>query len=95
MMNYSISLGVLILIISFLSLCSRYKHILSMLLSMEMLILSVFILISSVISLKNTENSLLMIFLCLAVCEGSLGLAMLVSMSRKLGNTLINSTSIL
>nr|YP_001427351.1 NADH dehydrogenase subunit 4L [Mesobuthus martensii]ABC71915.1 NADH dehydrogenase subunit 4L [Mesobuthus martensii] len=95
MMNYFFSLGLLMFLISLMSLISRFKQILSMLLSLEMIILSVFILAASTTYMKNSEGSFLLIFLCLAVCEGALGLSILISISRQYGNTFIHSTSLL
>nr|YP_214897.1 NADH dehydrogenase subunit 4L [Centruroides limpidus]AAV53591.1 NADH dehydrogenase subunit 4L [Centruroides limpidus] len=95
MMNYSLSTGMVLFLMSLMSLSSRFKHLLSMLLSLEMAMLSVLVLLVSTTTPKTADNSLLMIFITLAVCEGSLGLSILVAMSRLSGNTLINSTTIL
>nr|YP_010713303.1 NADH dehydrogenase subunit 4L [Mesobuthus eupeus]WDA95764.1 NADH dehydrogenase subunit 4L [Mesobuthus eupeus] len=95
MSNYFFSLGLFSFIISLMSLISRFKQILSMLLSLEMIILSIFILMASTTYIKNFEGSFFLVFLCLAVCEGTLGLSILISISRQYGNTFINSTSIL
>nr|YP_001936220.1 NADH dehydrogenase subunit 4L [Buthus occitanus]ACA66074.1 NADH dehydrogenase subunit 4L [Buthus occitanus] len=95
MSNYFFYLGLFSFIISILSLISRIKHILPLLLSIEMIILSVFILMASVSYMKNFDGSLFLIFLCLAVCEGTLGLSILISISRQFGNTFITSTNLL
>nr|YP_009470520.1 NADH dehydrogenase subunit 4L [Centruroides vittatus]AVF96948.1 NADH dehydrogenase subunit 4L [Centruroides vittatus] len=95
MMNYSLSTGIILLLMSLMSLTSRFKHLLSMLLSLEMAMLSILIILTSTTIPKSADSSILMIFITLAVCEGSLGLALLVAMSRLTGNTLISSTTML
>ena len=95
MLNYSLATGIILLLISLISLTSRFKHLLSMLLRLEIAILRILILLARTITPKRADSSLLIIFIALAVCEGSLGLALLVAMSRLAGNTLINSTALL
>nr|APX39516.1 NADH dehydrogenase subunit 4L [Cryptocephalus octoguttatus] len=62
------------------------KHFLLMLLSLEFLVLSLYLGLFVFISLFNYEYFFLLIFLTMSVCEGSLGLAMLVMMIRSHGN---------
>nr|CAG30061.1 NADH dehydrogenase subunit 4L [Mesobuthus gibbosus] len=95
MMNYFFSLSLFSFLISVMSLLSRFKHILSMLLSIEMIILSIFILMASTSYMKNSDGSSFLAFLCLAVCEGTLGLAILISLSRQYGNTFISTINFL
>nr|AII02298.1 NADH dehydrogenase subunit 4L [Perimede sp. MJT-2014] len=74
---------------------SKYKHLLVVLLSLEFMVLSVFFLL--LIFLNYIENNMymLMIFLVFSVCEGSLGLSILVLMIRTHGNDYFQSFNLL
>nr|QYK19520.1 NADH dehydrogenase subunit 4L [Neotriplax arisana] len=65
---------------------SNRKHLLLMLLSLEMILLSLFMNLVLYFSNVNYELFFLMIFLSMSVCEGALGLSILVSMIRSYGN---------
>nr|YP_009971834.1 NADH dehydrogenase subunit 4L [Epipedocera atra]QNH68721.1 NADH dehydrogenase subunit 4L [Epipedocera atra] len=65
---------------------SKRKHLLLMLLSLEFIVLSLYLLISLYVNSFNYEYFFLMIFLTMSVCEGALGLAILVTMIRSCGN---------
>lgn len=68
------------------SFVSFRKHLLNTLLSLEFIILGIFFLISSCFLGLNIEVYFILFFLALAVCEGSLGLSLLVSIVRTHGN---------
>nr|AXS65667.1 NADH dehydrogenase subunit 4L [Cucujoidea sp. 41 KM-2017] len=68
---------------------SNRKHLLLMLLSLEMVLLSLFMNLTLYFSYMNYEMFFLMIFLSMSVCEGALGLSVLVSMIRTYGNDYI------
>nr|ALO76798.1 NADH deshydrogenase subunit 4L [Loberonotha olivascens] len=68
---------------------SKRKHMLLMLLSLEFIVLSLYINLFLFLSLINYEYFFLMIFLTMSVCEGALGLSILVSMIRTHGNDYI------
>nr|YP_010737150.1 NADH dehydrogenase subunit 4L [Micromelalopha sieversi]WEP25247.1 NADH dehydrogenase subunit 4L [Micromelalopha sieversi] len=74
---------------------SKHKHLLIVLLSLEYLVLSIFFLF--MIMLMNIEYDmyLLMLFLVFSVCEGALGLSILVSMIRTHGNDYFQSFNLL
>ncbi|YP_009180487.1 NADH dehydrogenase subunit 4L (mitochondrion) [Amyelois transitella] len=65
---------------------SKQKHLLIVLLSLEFIVLSMFFML--MLYLSQIENSMymLMVFLVFSVCEGALGLSILVSMIRTHGN---------
>uniref|UniRef100_UPI0031F46D78 NADH dehydrogenase subunit 4L n=1 Tax=Heptathela kimurai TaxID=88333 RepID=UPI0031F46D78 len=67
----------------------RY-HILCMLLSLEVMLLSIFLKLSFLVSFNPNESSVLFIFISLVVCESSLGLGLLVSLSRSHGGDMIS-----
>nr|AIY61668.1 NADH dehydrogenase subunit 4L [Glyptotermes sp. A TB-2014] len=75
--------------------CSNRKHLLITLLSLEFLVLNLFIILYFYLGLFNYEFYFVMIFLVLSVCEGSLGLSILVSMIRGFGNDYFQSYSVL
>nr|AND96272.1 NADH deshydrogenase subunit 4L [Onthophagus cf. taurinus] len=73
----------------------KRKHLLLMLLSLEFIILSLFLNLFIYLSLFFNEYFFSMIFLTMSVCEGALGLGILVSMIRTHGNDYFNTFSIL
>nr|YP_009539795.1 NADH dehydrogenase subunit 4L [Suhpalacsa longialata]AYP72733.1 NADH dehydrogenase subunit 4L [Suhpalacsa longialata]QNH82863.1 NADH dehydrogenase subunit 4L [Suhpalacsa sp. XXL-2020] len=94
-----IELNLFIFIMMFISGCLSYsfkrKHLLSMLLSLEFLVLSLFILLVVNLAYYEFELFFSMIFLTFSVCEGALGLSILVSMIRTHGNDYFQSFNIL
>nr|UJG45315.1 NADH dehydrogenase subunit 4L [Anthomyia procellaris] len=74
---------------------SNRKHLLSMLLSLEYIVLSLFLLLFIYLNMLNYENFFSMMFLTFSVCEGALGLSILVSMIRTHGNDYFQSFNIL
>nr|YP_010034221.1 NADH dehydrogenase subunit 4L [Monochamus sparsutus]QOW83760.1 NADH dehydrogenase subunit 4L [Monochamus sparsutus] len=71
------------------------KHLLVMLLSLEFIMVSLYFNILIYLSELNYEFFFSMIFLTMSVCEGALGLAILVLMIRVHGNDYILSFSTL
>nr|YP_009695023.1 NADH dehydrogenase subunit 4L [Abscondita terminalis]QEJ81522.1 NADH dehydrogenase subunit 4L [Abscondita terminalis]QRG30025.1 NADH dehydrogenase subunit 4L [Abscondita terminalis] len=78
-----------------LTMCLKCSHLLLMLLTLEFMVLSLFFGLVIFILTFMYESYFLMIFLSLSVCEGALGLSILVSMVRMYGNDYFNSFSIL
>nr|YP_003495088.1 NADH dehydrogenase subunit 4L [Hypoderma lineatum]ADD21036.1 NADH dehydrogenase subunit 4L [Hypoderma lineatum] len=70
------------------------KHLLSMLLSLEYIALSLFLLMFIYLSMLGSLY-LVMMFLVFSVCEGALGVSILVSMIRTHGNDYFQSFSVL
>nr|ADO60439.2 NADH dehydrogenase subunit 4L [Closteromerus claviger] len=68
---------------------SKRKHLLLMLLSLEFIVLSLYLMLFIYMSLFTMEYFFSMIFLTMSVCEGALGLSILVSMIRTWGNDYI------
>nr|AMW67978.1 NADH dehydrogenase subunit 4L [Balmes birmanus] len=73
----------------------KRKHLLSTLLSLEFIVLSLFYMLVFYLMNYNYEYFFSMIFLTFSVCEGALGLSILVSMIRTHGNDYFQSFSIL
>nr|URX54418.1 NADH dehydrogenase subunit 4L [Rugitermes aridus] len=74
---------------------SNRKHLLITLLSLEFIVLVLFTVICFYLCLFSYEFYFLMLFLVFSVCEGSLGLSILVSMIRGFGNDYFQSYSVL
>lgn len=72
-----------------------YKHLLSMLLRLEFMILSLFLFLFRYLNLFNYEQYFRIYFLTFVVCEGVLGLSVLVSLIRSHGNDYLISFIIL
>nr|UPL65968.1 NADH dehydrogenase subunit 4L [Hyalopeplus sp.] len=75
--------------------CSMRKHLLLTLLSLEYLVLFIYLLFILFFMNYLGNMYLIMIFLTFSVCEGVLGLSILVSMIRSYGNDQVNSLFIL
>nr|SSD62296.1 NADH dehydrogenase subunit 4L [Allancastria cerisyi ferdinandi] len=74
---------------------SKHKHLLIILLSLEFLVLSIFFFLTIYLNFIEFDMYMLMIFLLFSVCEGALGLSILVSMIRTHGNDYFQSFSML
>nr|YP_010016405.1 NADH dehydrogenase subunit 4L [Perlomyia isobeae]YP_010835985.1 NADH dehydrogenase subunit 4L [Perlomyia levanidovae]QOI73907.1 NADH dehydrogenase subunit 4L [Perlomyia isobeae]WGC89504.1 NADH dehydrogenase subunit 4L [Perlomyia levanidovae] len=74
---------------------SKRKHLLLTLLSLEFIVLSLFLILFIYLNKLNYELYFSMVFLTFTVCEGALGLSILVSMIRTHGNDYFQSFSIL
>nr|YP_010954497.1 NADH dehydrogenase subunit 4L [Exothotettix guangxiensis]WMV02062.1 NADH dehydrogenase subunit 4L [Exothotettix guangxiensis] len=70
------------------------KHLLLMLLGLECMVLSIFYYMFLYLSYFNYEDYFLIIFLIFSVCEGALGLSVLVSLVRSCGNDHVFSSSL-
>nr|QOL00968.1 NADH dehydrogenase subunit 4L [Filchnerella sunanensis] len=73
---------------------SKRKHLLMVLLSLEYIVLSLFFLIIIYLFSFDYDYFFPVIFLVFSVCEGALGLSILVSMIRSHGNDFFNSFSL-
>nr|QZZ18172.1 NADH dehydrogenase subunit 4L [Badamia exclamationis] len=74
---------------------SKHKHLLIMLLSLEFIVLSIYFLMLLYLSFIEFDMYMLMVFLVFSVCEGALGLSILVSMIRTHGNDYFQSFNLL
>nr|YP_010726188.1 NADH dehydrogenase subunit 4L [Erasmia pulchella]WDY84169.1 NADH dehydrogenase subunit 4L [Erasmia pulchella] len=74
---------------------SKYKHLLIVLLSLEFIVLSIFFFLLLMLSYLENDLYFLMVFLVFSVCEGALGLSILVSMIRTHGNDYFQSFNLL
>nr|AII02527.1 NADH dehydrogenase subunit 4L [Acronicta psi] len=74
---------------------SKHKHLLIVLLSLEFIVLSIFFFLLIYLMFINYDMYMLMVFLVFSVCEGALGLSILVSMIRTHGNDYFQSFNLL
>ncbi|YP_002808598.1 NADH dehydrogenase subunit 4L (mitochondrion) [Tachypleus tridentatus] len=79
-------LGMIVFFFGFLSFLMNRKHLLSMLLSLELMMLGSFLMLVFLVSGSLGEESFLLYFLTMVVCESSLGLSILVLIVRSHGN---------
>lgn len=78
-----------------LSFVMNRKHLLSMLLRLEFLVLGLFRLLFVYLLIIGYQEYFSMIFLTFTVCEGALGLSVLVSLIRTHGNDYFQTFSVL
>nr|AXS66047.1 NADH dehydrogenase subunit 4L [Tenebrionoidea sp. 19 KM-2017] len=84
----------LVLLLGAFSFSLKRKHLLSMLLSLEYMVIFLFLLIFLYLAMSG-EMYFSMVFLTFTVCEGALGLSVLISLIRTHGNDYFSSFSIL
>nr|YP_010849327.1 NADH dehydrogenase subunit 4L [Conus tessulatus]UZF97224.1 NADH dehydrogenase subunit 4L [Conus textile]WGH10452.1 NADH dehydrogenase subunit 4L [Conus tessulatus] len=80
-------------LVSLLTLSLQYKHLLSILLSLEAVTMSLFVLMFSMSSNISLSGETSLILITLGACEASLGLAILVAIIRAEGNDYVSSFS--
>nr|YP_009253821.1 NADH dehydrogenase subunit 4L [Helice tientsinensis]YP_009346401.1 NADH dehydrogenase subunit 4L [Helice latimera]YP_010743788.1 NADH dehydrogenase subunit 4L [Helice tridens]ALK01312.1 NADH dehydrogenase subunit 4L [Helice tientsinensis]AOR53783.1 NADH dehydrogenase subunit 4L [Helice latimera]WET30534.1 NADH dehydrogenase subunit 4L [Helice tridens] len=98
MMNFSflsVFSSVFMIFCGLWSFISYNKHLLNSLLSLEFMMLGVFWLLSLQLSMVGSEIYFSLFFLTLAVCEGALGLSLLVLIVRSHGNDYFKSFNLL
>nr|ANZ54423.1 NADH dehydrogenase subunit 4L [Hieromantis kurokoi] len=74
---------------------SKHMHLLIVLLSLEFMVLSIFFFFQYMMMYMEYEMYMMMVFLVFSVCEGALGLSILVSMIRTHGNDYFQSFNLL
>nr|YP_010602056.1 NADH dehydrogenase subunit 4L [Ocellarnaca fuscotessellata]WAM61685.1 NADH dehydrogenase subunit 4L [Ocellarnaca fuscotessellata] len=95
MLMYCYSVMVFMFISGMYVFCSKRKHLLAVLLSLEFMVLVMFLMLFMFLNMFNYELFFSMVFLVFSVCEGALGLSILVSMIRTHGNDFFQSFVIL
>uniref|UniRef100_UPI00315DB57E NADH dehydrogenase subunit 4L n=1 Tax=Sinobirma bouyeri TaxID=1236722 RepID=UPI00315DB57E len=95
MIIYNLMVIFIMFIIGNLIFVSKNKHLLIVLLSLEFIVLGIFFILLFMLSFIEFDMYMLMIFLVFSVCEGALGLSILVSMIRTHGNDYFQSFSLL
>lgn len=87
------SLGLIMIACSLLTLVLQRQHLLNALLSLEIIVLRLFVLILSTILTNRINFFLTFIILTFGACEASVGLALLVALIRSHGNDYISNIS--
>nr|QFG38952.1 NADH dehydrogenase subunit 4L [Cominella virgata brookesi] len=77
-----------------LALSLQYKHLLSILLSLEAITMNLFIMLFSLSTNVAFSGETSLILITLGACEASLGLAILVAIIRATGNDYVSSFSL-
>nr|YP_010415002.1 NADH dehydrogenase subunit 4L [Littoraria intermedia]YP_010415015.1 NADH dehydrogenase subunit 4L [Littoraria melanostoma]URW97524.1 NADH dehydrogenase subunit 4L [Littoraria intermedia]URW97537.1 NADH dehydrogenase subunit 4L [Littoraria melanostoma] len=80
-------------IMALIALSLQYKHLLSVLLSLEAATMNVFIMLFAFSNNISFNGEMALILITLGACEASLGLSILVSMIRTQGNDYVSSFS--
>nr|YP_010222507.1 NADH dehydrogenase subunit 4L [Brachyplatys subaeneus]AVJ52521.1 NADH dehydrogenase subunit 4L [Brachyplatys subaeneus]UCC45918.1 NADH dehydrogenase subunit 4L [Brachyplatys subaeneus] len=75
--------------------CINRKHVLLALLSLEFIVLSIYLSLFYFLMLHGYEMYFVVLFLVFSVCEGALGLSVLVNFVRLSGNDYLSSISLL
>lgn len=73
----------------------KHKHLLIVLIRLEFIVLRVFFSIMLYLSIVEYNIYILMVFLVFSVCEGALGLSILVSIIRTHGNDYFQSFNLI
>nr|YP_010443306.1 NADH dehydrogenase subunit 4L [Apogonia splendida]UTE83834.1 NADH dehydrogenase subunit 4L [Apogonia splendida] len=95
MLNICLGFSVIMYFSGLISFCINRKHLLVMLLSLEFIIVSLYFNMYMYLMNFNFEFYFSMIFLTMSVCEGALGLAILVSLMRTHGNDYFQTFNVL
>lgn len=77
---------ILIFVVGNLIFISKHKHLLIVLLRLEFIVLRIFFFLLIYLRFIDYDMYILMVFLVFSVCEGALGLSILVSIIRTHGN---------
>nr|USS60636.1 NADH dehydrogenase subunit 4L [Nipponacmea sp. JM-2022] len=94
LISVSGGLGVALFLSGCAGLALQQKNLLSVLLYLEVCNIGTFVMLTVSLGL-STSPSVLMIFLCLTVCEAGVGLAVLVMVARSHGNDYVSSVGVL
>nr|AWV83831.1 NADH dehydrogenase subunit 4L [Tettigades auropilosa]AWV83844.1 NADH dehydrogenase subunit 4L [Tettigades auropilosa] len=93
-MNMSLFCYLMMYCSGIVSLCLARKHVMLSLLSLEFIILSLFCIFSIIVTNMISESYMMLIFLIFSVCEGVVGLSILVVMIRSHGNDHLSSMNL-
>nr|QCX31983.1 NADH dehydrogenase subunit 4L [Amphimallon solstitiale] len=95
MLIFCLLFSVLMYFSGLFSFCIKRKHLLLMLLSLEFIVLGLYFNLYLFLMYFNCEFYFGMIFLTMSVCEGALGLSILVSLVRTHGNDYFQTFNVL
>nr|YP_010443345.1 NADH dehydrogenase subunit 4L [Sophrops subrugatus]YP_010936647.1 NADH dehydrogenase subunit 4L [Sophrops peronosporus]UTE83873.1 NADH dehydrogenase subunit 4L [Sophrops subrugatus]WKW91616.1 NADH dehydrogenase subunit 4L [Sophrops peronosporus] len=95
MLMFCLFFSVIVYFSGLFSFCIMRKHLLLMLLSLEFVVLGLYFNLFLFLSFFGFEFYFGMIFLTMSVCEGALGLAILVALMRTHGNDYFQTFNVL
>lgn len=95
MLIFCIVFAIVLYFSGLVSFCIKRKHLLLMLLSLEFIILGLYFNVYLFLLYFNFEFYFRIVFLTMRVCEGTLGLSILVSLIRTHGNDYFQTFSVL
>nr|ANJ70349.1 NADH dehydrogenase subunit 4L [Berosus affinis] len=95
MLIFSMFFSIFMYFMGVLSFCLKRKHLLMMLLNLEFIVLALYINLFIYLGFHGFEHFFSMVFLTMSVCEGALGLSILVSLIRTHGNDYFQAFNIL
>nr|YP_008758261.1 NADH dehydrogenase subunit 4L [Notochthamalus scabrosus]AGX31544.1 NADH dehydrogenase subunit 4L [Notochthamalus scabrosus]AGX31557.1 NADH dehydrogenase subunit 4L [Notochthamalus scabrosus]AGX31583.1 NADH dehydrogenase subunit 4L [Notochthamalus scabrosus]AGX31596.1 NADH dehydrogenase subunit 4L [Notochthamalus scabrosus]AGX31609.1 NADH dehydrogenase subunit 4L [Notochthamalus scabrosus] len=95
MTNIFFMIPVFLFLVGFWIYVSKRKHLMNMLISLEYIVLSIFLLVVLVSFTLGLETYVSLMFLIASVCEGSLGVGIMVGMVRSHGSDYVSSFSVL
>nr|UEV86563.1 NADH dehydrogenase subunit 4L [Dasychira tristis] len=95
MMMYMWLISLLMFIVGNFIFVLKHKHLLIILLSLEFIVLSIFFFFIIYLSFIEYDLYMLMVFMVFSVCEGVLGLSILISMIRTHGSDYFQSFNLL
>nr|AHX84199.1 NADH dehydrogenase subunit 4L [Catocala sp. XY-2014] len=95
MMIYMWFIFIMMFIVGNMIFVLKHKHLLIILLSLEFIVLSIFFFLLVYLNFIEYDMYMLMVFLVFSVCEGALGLSILVSLIRTHGNDYFQSFNLL
>nr|AXS64948.1 NADH dehydrogenase subunit 4L [Elateroidea sp. 3 KM-2017] len=95
MLSFYFLCGVIFFFSGALSFCLKGSHFLMMLLSLEFITLSLYFTFYIYFYMFSCDYYFSMIFISMAVCEGAVGLSLLVSLVYSFSNDFFQSLSIL
>nr|AYQ22955.1 NADH dehydrogenase subunit 4L [Pleurocryptella fimbriata] len=85
----------LIFVSSMISFSLNWTHLLSALVLLEFMVISLYASLSSLMSLKTLTEFDSLVFLTIAVCEGVLGVSVLIMLVRSSGNELLSTQTVM
>nr|YP_010397379.1 NADH dehydrogenase subunit 4L [Trichius succinctus]UQJ77499.1 NADH dehydrogenase subunit 4L [Trichius succinctus] len=95
MLMFCILFSIIMYFSGLISFSIKRKHLLLMLLSLEFIVLALFFNLYLYLMYYNFEFYFGMVFVTMSVCEGAIGLAILVSLIRTHGNDYFQTFNVL
>nr|ADA69799.1 NADH dehydrogenase subunit 4L [Sphaeroma serratum] len=93
--NIIILTALMMIIAGILKFISSWEHLLATLITLEFIALSLFLNMTSLPSIVNDDSFNSLFFLAIAVCEGALGLSILVLYARSKGHDILSLKALL